>query len=350
MSKYTTEVRWICEQAYNKLAEENPLFPPLNEASLNSIIAAGCDNIFWKNSEADIEMNYNNEFPIYDETHRLELCFKIIKHYYTREIAAETFGLWKLWINERMNEIMPYYNQLYESADVKYNPLYNVDYSRSGNKSDVGNYEKQREKDNSRTGERNNVEEKLKENVKENSKENQNTIAGSEENNVNRSSDTETNNNGTNTSVGNERKINQYSDTPQNGLSNVVEGQYLTSADVNDTEKQDVNQNTNEGTEHNESEDSAVRQYNTNGVENETGRSTENENNVSSRNENENINENENENESGSNNNAGVWEEIIKGKIGEKTYAKMIMEYREAILNIDKMIIDELKDLFFYLW
>lgn len=350
MSKYTTEVRWICENAYRELANLNPLLPPLNEATLNSIIAAGCDKIFWKNSETDIAMNYNNEFPIYDENHRLELCFKIIKHYYTREIGAETFALWKLWINERMNEIMPFYNQLYESADVKYNPLYNTEYSRTGNKNDIGSYEKEREKANNKVGERSNIESRIKENIIENARENQNTIGGNEENLNEHTGDTLNNSSGTNTNSGNERKVNQYSDTPQNGLANVIDGRYLTNAEVNDTDKHDVSENANEETEHQETEDKNVTNYNSNKIENETGRSKQNENNTNSKNENENISENENENERGNNNNAGVWEEVIKGKIGDKTYAKMIMEYRDAILNIDKMIIDELKDLFFYLW
>ena len=61
-------------------------------------------------------------------------------------------------------------------------------------------------------------------------------------------------------------------------------------------------------------------------------------------------NENENTSEKRIDTNNDVWEEQIEGKMTGKSYAKMIMEYRDAILNIDTMIINELKDLFFGLW
>ena len=48
-------------------------------------------------------------------------------HYYTREIGFETVGLWKLKLQTKLNEIMPYYNKLYETELLKYNPLYDVD-------------------------------------------------------------------------------------------------------------------------------------------------------------------------------------------------------------------------------
>ena len=38
------------------------------------------------------------------------------------------------------------------------------------------------------------------------------------------------------------------------------------------------------------------------------------------------------------------------GKIGVMTYQEMVMKYRETFLNIDMMIINELKDLFMKVW
>ena len=64
---------------------------------------------------------------LYKMRYRNVLCKKIIKHFYTREIGCETVALWKLWLNVKMNEIMPYYNQLYKSELIEFNPLYNVD-------------------------------------------------------------------------------------------------------------------------------------------------------------------------------------------------------------------------------
>ena len=108
MSKYTTEVRFICESITGE-TESN------GYKSVNEII------------EKAVPLIFDFDFPIFDENYRNVLCTKIIKHYYTREIGEETYGLWKLRLDKAMNEIMPYYNQLYLSELIKFNPLYDVD-------------------------------------------------------------------------------------------------------------------------------------------------------------------------------------------------------------------------------
>ena len=42
--------------------------------------------------------------------------------------------------------------------------------------------------------------------------------------------------------------------------------------------------------------------------------------------------------------------EKVSGKMGGQSYAAMIREYREALINIDQMILNELEDLFMQLW
>ena len=120
MSKYTTEVRFICE----------------NSAGLSE--SEGADNI---DSILDKCWNkvFNFDFPIFDENYRQVLCRKILKHYYTREIAHETVGRWKLALNAKLNEIMPYYNQLYKSELLEFNPFYDVDLTRSREGSGTSN-------------------------------------------------------------------------------------------------------------------------------------------------------------------------------------------------------------------
>lgn len=120
MSKYTTEVRFICE----------------NSAGLSE--SEGADNI---DSILDKCWNkiFNFDFPIFDEKYRQVLCKKILKHYYTREIAHETVGRWKLALNAKLNEIMPYYNQLYKSELLEFNPFYDVDLTRSREGSGTSN-------------------------------------------------------------------------------------------------------------------------------------------------------------------------------------------------------------------
>lgn len=120
MSKYTTEVRFICE----------------NSAGLSE--SEGADNV---DSILDRCWNkvFNFGFPIFDENYRQVLCRKILKHYYTREIAHETVGRWKLAMNAKLNEIMPYYNQLYKSELLEFNPFYDVDLTRSKEGSGTSN-------------------------------------------------------------------------------------------------------------------------------------------------------------------------------------------------------------------
>lgn len=120
MSKYTTEVRFICE----------------NSAGLSE--SKGADNV---DSILDRCWNkvFNFDFPIFDENYRQVLCRKILKHYYTREIAHETVGRWKLALNAKLNEIMPYYNQLYKSELLEFNPFYDVDLTRSKEGSGTSN-------------------------------------------------------------------------------------------------------------------------------------------------------------------------------------------------------------------
>ena len=60
------------------------------------------------------------DYPIFDESYRETLNNKIITHYWMREIGAETAGLFKLYLNRTMGEIMPYYNQLYKSTQLDF--------------------------------------------------------------------------------------------------------------------------------------------------------------------------------------------------------------------------------------
>lgn len=111
MSKYTTEVRFICENVSGLSESED-------DASVEQIVESAIPKIF------------DFDFPIFDEQYRKVLCTKILMHYYTREIGLETVGLWKLKLRTRLNEVMGYFNQLYNSALLDFNPLYDVNYTR----------------------------------------------------------------------------------------------------------------------------------------------------------------------------------------------------------------------------
>ena len=177
MSKYTTEVRYVCEQ---------------KAGLVESVGFSGVDDVLEKCWDKVI----TSRVKMFDEDYRKVLYKKILKHYYTREIGAETVGLWQLWMNTRLEEIMPYYNQLYESELIKIEPLKNVDYSRTYDKKGVGNKQETGSVDSTNTGTGKN----------EGSK----TSTGS-------SSETS-------------GSTDLYSDTPQGAITGLEEMKYLTNA------------------------------------------------------------------------------------------------------------------------
>lgn len=119
MSKYTTEVRYICENYAHKSESEG-------YNSVQNILDNSWDKVF------------DFDFPIFDDSYKPVLCKKILKHYYTREICEETVGLWKLRLDSRMNEIMPYFNKLYDSELISIAPLVNNRYTVNGQKKKTG--------------------------------------------------------------------------------------------------------------------------------------------------------------------------------------------------------------------
>ena len=129
MSKYTTEVRYICE-TFSGLDESKGCF------NINEIVQQSRSKIF------------SFDYPIFDETYRGIIETKILKHYYTREIGLETVGLWLHKLDVKMNEIMPYYNQLYKSCLLEFNPFYNTDFTT---KRDIKTNEKGNSKDETNT-------------------------------------------------------------------------------------------------------------------------------------------------------------------------------------------------------
>lgn len=173
MSKYTTEVRYICENASG--LDESKGYNDVEEIIRNAL-----PKIF----------NFN--FPIFDEAYRSVLETKILKHYYLREIAHETVGLWRLRLNTKLNEIMPYYNKLYKSELLEFNPLYTTNITRDH-----------------------------KTQVDTNGKENENI-----DDTIN---NTRTTDNDINNTTGN-TNWDVYSDTPQGSLQNVANETYLTNA------------------------------------------------------------------------------------------------------------------------
>lgn len=88
---------------------------------------------------------FDFDYPLFDESYRKEFETRFIRSFYMNEISEETFGLWKFKLDTWLNLHMPYYNQLYLSTLLEYDPLINTDYKvtslakKDNTQSDTGN-------------------------------------------------------------------------------------------------------------------------------------------------------------------------------------------------------------------
>lgn len=261
MSQYTTEVRYICECAAGYCQSEG-------YESVNEIIKKAVPHIF------DLQF----VFPA--TLSKEEFCARLLKHYYLREIAFETVGVWKLQLNTRLCEIMPYYYPLYLNISTAFNPLNETELTRSHTlvREERGNGASQQNTQNTSTQQAQNTQKQ----------------------------DTKT--------TDSSQSTNQYSDTPQGGLTNVKNGKYLTNATVQ--------------------EDSTVNMV-TAGSESDTTSTVNSKMSQISNTEKRNT----------------ATDEFIEKVAGRTTGAgKQLAEYSQALFNIDTRVMNDLSDLFFTLY
>lgn len=329
MSKYTTELRFICETSAG-------LTESVGFNQMNNVIESAAPVIF------------DFDFPIFDEAYRLPLEIKILRHFYTREIGEETVGLWKLRLQTVLCEIMPYYNQLYASELYKFNPLYDVDYWHESlnNMNRTTDIEGQQNLEYNATAKGTN--QRVGDESNSISNERNRTSSGSEtvQSKSNDTSETTGSNHTENTAW------DVYSDTPQGGINGiegtgVVNGmKYITNARKNTLDEDRTNEETveNNGTSSGSStndnfENESVKQKN-NRVKNEVTTKDEKTTNVGDI------------SNSSSNKFKGIdsYSLHVFGKRYSISYSELLMKFRETFLNIDKMILEELEILFFGLW
>ena len=298
MSKYTTEVRYICE---------------VNSGLNESVGYSKIDDVIIK----AIPKIFDFSFPIFDENYRSVLEKKILKHFYTREICEETVGLWKLRLDTRLNEIMPYYNKLYQSELLEFNPLYTSNLTRK-RKTDLDSKRSENE------------------NINDTSSSNRttgNNVSINTSNNSTVDSTNTTTTTGTDNGTSNNTSTDLYSDTPQGSLSGIESNTYLTNA----RKVTDVGSTTS-NTSNNSSATDKVESG-------ETGSSTTVESGTDKANDTY-------ERTRGNSNNLLSTEDYLESVIGYDgtSGSELLLKFRETFLNIDVMILNELEDLFFQLW
>lgn len=64
-----------------------------------------------------------DKYPIFDESYRSVLNQKIINHFWFREIGQETPDRFNFMLMRKLDEVMPYYNKMYESQLMEFDPL-----------------------------------------------------------------------------------------------------------------------------------------------------------------------------------------------------------------------------------
>ena len=317
MSKYTTEVRFICEN-YAGLKES------VGYTDVNRIVEAAYPKIF--------DLNMLPMFNGETQEHRALLFKKILLKYYTREIAYETVGLWKQKLNYKLLEILPYYNQLYESELLKYNPLENVSHSL---KHDGTYHDNQKDdKNHDRISSQHDIGHSVTDT-------NQDTT-------LRHSKTTEKGDNTrTNNVVSNSDTWTLFSDTPQGGINGIANGSgsdsladnaYLSNA-THVIGKPDESKIT-------DTFGNTLETYNKDGDKTDNTHIhsvTDSTNDTDFRSNDTEINDIDKNGEDSFLN-------VQVGKHGSNTYASMIQEWRDTFLNIDKMIIDELDSLFLQIW
>lgn len=68
---------------------------------------------------------FNFDFPMYDNTYKSVLEAKIVKHYLEYELCNVDDTMWQLILDTWLNENMPLYNQRYETTLINIRPLVN---------------------------------------------------------------------------------------------------------------------------------------------------------------------------------------------------------------------------------
>lgn len=279
MSKYTTELRYICERKAGLSAS-------VSLSGIDQVIEQSWDKIF------------TTKVSFFDEAYRKPLCKKIIKHYWFREIGMETAALFLYHLNMTMEEIMPYYNQMYKSELLEFNPLYDVDYRTTG-KSDTEGNDTQND---TRTTDFTRSDNLTQEEVRD--------LTDIRTDNLTNTRDL--------------TNINMFHDTPQGNIGTVEDSSYLT----------DLRKITDDGT----IKDTGTVTNDNTGSVTVTNSGTQKNGGTDQLEGNRNFK------------NTNEYNESVQGKSGGASYAKLLMEFRESMINIDQMVIDEFATCFMGLY
>ena len=305
MSSYTTQLRYICESLTGHTES-------VGYNDTKDVITAAVPLVF------------DFDFPIFDENHRNTLCSKIIAHYYNDEIAYETVGLFKFNLRTKMNEIMPYYNTLYTFAEKAF-------------KENIMNT-----KNITKTAEAHTVTEDS------GSAKTDTIVKGSASstttNNLTTEKTTKNGNVQTTTKNGSDKTesstqvndITHTSDTPMGALTDLTSGKYMTSGTVNKVTTTGSNTVT--------ASETGRNTVSAKGTDKTTNKGTVSVNDANK----------SNTTTTNTDSNKGKTDtatsENVTGYDGARIPAELFGAFREKLVDIDLLIINELQELFISIW
>lgn len=351
MAKYTTLVRSICE-AKGGFDEE------MGASHVDTVIGVAWNDIF------------TTQCTFFDEAYRPVLCKKILKHYYMKEIGYETVGLWQMAMNRKLEEIMPYYNQLYRSELIEFNPMYNMDLEKTrsieGSKigsgsSSGGNSLSETVNDTKQTtgNESKSVASRNTEEIDTTGSETTKDTSVAEGSDSTTTARNVTVNEDINV-IDTGAKRDAYSDTPQGTITNVEDNAYLTNfrkimdnrsvvTDDDTVTDEDITSNgssdyssTDNGTKNTSGTKDSVLIGSENTIKNNTVNELESKTKT-----------NTGTNNSQTSNSLATTEDYVEHTVGNNgswNFSRLLQDFRDTFLNIDMMVINEFKGLFMGLW
>lgn len=305
MSSYTTQLRYICESLTGHTES-------VGYNDTREVITAAVPLVF------------DFDFPIFDENHRNTLCSKIIAHYYNDEIAYETVGLFKFNLRTKMNEIMPYYNTLYTFAEkaFKENIMNTKNITKTAEAHTVTEDSGSAKTETAVTGSAGSKTTNDLTTVKKTSNE-------SEQNTTKNGSDKTK-------SLNQVNDITHTSDTPMGALTDLTTGKYMTSGTVN--------KGTTTGENTVTTSETGKNTVNGSGIDKTTNTGTVTViNNDKSNTTTKNTDSNTGKNDTNT-------EETVTGYDGTRIPAELFGAFREKLVDIDLLIINELQELFISIW
>lgn len=287
------------------------------------------------------DFTYPRKYLTDDEKEALEE--KILRHYYFREIGLETVAKWKFYLESRMNEIMPYYDEMYRTAKLEYDILENFKTEEVYEGNDVN-----------RINRNGSLTENLVENL-DNSNRRDEDLKSTDEHNVT-TNGTKTTDNSENKDETREITKNNMetrnldlsgetinSDFPQANAANV---DYGTTYQKTHTDDEGTVKNNGMDTDEFTTRNAYTGKDITTEIVNDFNQST-GKNIIQDIMRGNKTNSNERNTEDAENAELNKNYTIRRhGKEGSEPFSELIRKYRETVLNIDMLIIGELSDLF----